>query len=257
MISTALSHFKTCFISNLNLDSNVHDLFINVELQYAKILEDSIIKLKRKNVLKSKGMKYYNYIIIDGLSLNKLLERFITDDGLKPREITLEDMVEFKAAIIYIGKGCNDRKLKHLQEALLVFNGEMKLSQVSAKLTKISKSWENASGVAVIQLFSDADHYVSLCRENAMIKSCKNLTNLINGSIYGLMKDKWSVFEIKNFGEMLLYFALKQCIVERPSIIFPKDIKKKKPVDFYEPKKYCIRSNYELNGILDCFLDMM
>ena len=150
--------------------------------------------------------------------------------------------------------GCNDRKLKHLQEALLVFNGEMKLSRVSAKLTKISKSWENASGVAVIQLFSDADHYVSLCRENAMIKSCKNLTNMINGSIYGLMKDKWSVFEIKNFGEMLLYFALKQCIVERPSIIFPKDVKKKKPVDVYEPKKYCIRSKYELKEFWTVFL---
>ena len=101
MISTALSHFKNCFISNLNLDSNVLDLFINVELQYAKILEDSIIKLKRKKVLKSKGRKYYNYIIVNAKSLYKLLERFITDDSLKPREITLEDMAEFKASIIY------------------------------------------------------------------------------------------------------------------------------------------------------------
>ena len=233
MISTAISQFKSCFISDLKLDTNVHDLFVNVELKYAMKLEASIIKLKKKKVLKAKGRKFYNYIIVDAKSLYKLLERFTTGDGLKPREITLEDVAEFKDLIIYIGKGCNDRKQKHLQEALLVFNGEMELSNISAKLTKIVKFWENGSGIAVIQLFSDTDHYISLCRENAMIKSCKNLTNLINGSIYGLMKEKWSVFEIKIFGEMLLYFALQQCISERRSVIFPKDV--------FEPKKYFIK----------------
>ena len=90
-----------------------------------------------------------------------------------------------------------------------------------------------------------------------MIKAAGNkLTNLINGSVYGLMKSKWTLEEVKNFGEMLLYFALKQSIVERPSPIFPEDIKNKKKVQVFEPKKYFIETNYELNGILDCFLDM-
>ena len=86
----------------------------------------------------------------------------------------------------------------------------------------------------MLQVFSDSDHYISLCKENAMIKAAGNkLTNLINGSVYGLMKSKWTLEEVKNFGEMLLYFALKQSIVERPSPIFPEDIKNKKKVQVF------------------------
>ena len=54
---------------------------------------------------------------------------------------------------------------------------------------------------------------------------------------------------------MLLYFELKQCIIERPSPVFPDDIKKKKKVNVFEPKKYFIKSNYEMNGILDYLLE--
>ena len=55
------------------------------------------------------------------------------------------------------------------------------------------------------------------CRENAMIRAAgPNLTNILNGSAYGLMKNKWTLNEIKNFGEMLLYFSFKQCLAERP-----------------------------------------
>ena len=71
------------------------------------------------------------------------------------------------------------------------------------------------------------------------------------------MKDKWSPYEIKKSCVMPLYFALKQSIIERPSKIFPSDIRKNKNiVNVFEPKKYFIRTNYELNGILDYFLDM-
>ena len=259
-LSTAFNHFKNCLISDLNINSNVHDLFINVELLYAKKLEDSINYLKSKKILKPRRKKFYNYIIVNAKSLYDLLERFVTDDdGLKPREITIQDLIAFKAAIIYIGKGCCNRKLKHMEEAVQVFDGTMNFSKITAKLSKISKSWENGNGVAIIQLFSDSDHYISLCRENSMIKAActvNNLTNLINGSIYGLMKNKWTAFEIKNFGEMLLYFALKQSILERPSILYPADFRKKKTVKVFEPKKYFIQTNYELNGILEYFLEL-
>lgn len=139
-----------------------------------------------------------------------------------------------------------------------MFDGKITLSKITAKLSKISKSWEVENGVAVIQLFSDSDHYISLCHENFMLKATgSNLTNLINGTIYGLMKEKWTPFKTKNFGEMLLYIALKQCIIERPSIIYPDDIRKKKSIKVFEPKKYFIQTNYELNGILDYFLEMI
>lgn len=243
----------------MNINSNVHDLFINVNLNYSRKLEISINQLKKEKLLKAKSTKkYYNYIIMDAFSLYKILERFDTDElcGLGYKEITTKDVDDFKDTIVYIGKGCNNRKMMHMFEAKSVFEGKMDLRKINSKLTKIAKIWENGKGVIILQIFSDSDHYISLCRENAMIKSVgSKLTNLISGSIYGLMKSRWTLNEIQNFGEMLLYFALKQCIIERPSPVFPDDIKKKKKVNVFEPKKYFIKSNYELNGILDYLLE--
>ena len=119
--------------------------------------------------------------------------------------------------------------------------------------------WEKGEGIIVLQILSDSDHHIAHCREHAMIKAAgKSLTNLINGSTYGLMKTKWTKSQIQNFGDMLLYFALKQCIVESPSQFYPKNIpmKKERKTSVYEGKKYSIQFNYELNGILDCFLQM-
>ena len=85
--------------------------------------------------------------------------------------------------------------------------------------------WKCGGGIVVLQLLSDSDHYLALCRENAMIKAAgKNIiTNINNGSVYGLMKNKWTFSEILNFGEMLLYFSLRKCIFERPWAIYPDD----------------------------------
>ena len=161
-----------------------------------------------------------------------------------------------KNCIIYIEKSKNDRKRAHLLEGkkLLGTSSNLKMCE---KYLKIQKVWKKGAGIVVMQIFSDADHYLALCRENAMIKAVgKTLTNLINGSIYGLMESKWTNFEIKNFGEMLLYFALNQCILERPTPIYIEDIKINRTKPIFEPKKYFIQSNYEFNGILDSFLDM-
>ena len=113
----------------------------------------------------------------------------------------------------------------------------------------------------VLQTFSDSDHYTALCRENSMIKSVgRNLTNLINGSVYGLMKEKWTIYEVKNFGEMLLYLTLKQSILELPSIYYKDDLKPNKPKQIKMSSvstsaSYGIEP-YELEGILGCFLDL-
>ena len=107
-----------------------------------------------------------------------------------------------------------------------------------------------------MQVFNDADHYVSLCRENAIIKNVgPKLTNLINGSAYGLMEWRWSPNEIKNFGEMLLYFTLRQCIIERPAPIFPDDVKMRKKLDF-KTQQLEVKCKYELQGILDYIVDL-
>ena len=108
--------------------------------------------------------------------------------------------------------------------------------------------------MVAFQMLSDSDHYIALSRENSMIKAagCK-ISNINKGLVYGLIKEKWTEHEIKNFGELQLFFALKQCIVERPAPIFPANIKKKRKKNVHESKKYHIKTNYEFNGIIDCF----
>ena len=235
----------------------MHELFINVVLKYSVDLETSIENLKKNKILKPFTRKnFYNYLIIDAEPLYQLIDSFDIN-GLSMRNITKEDLYKFKESLVYVGKGKNDRRNQHLLEGKLLLEGKMKLAKISAKFTKITEIWKRGNGIVVLQLFNDSDHYLSLCRENAMIKAAgNNLTNIINGSIFGLMKTKWSPSEIKFFGEMLLYFALKQTIFERPSPIFSHDIPKKKTISVYEQKKYFIKTNYELNGIIDCFLEL-
>ena len=100
----------------------------------------------------------------------------------------------------------------------------------SMKCEKILNVWENGDGIINLQIFSDSDHYIAMCREYAFIKAVgSSITNINNGSIYGLMEQEWSPLETRNFGEMLLYFAFKKCIIERPSPYLPKHISRKNP----------------------------
>ena len=45
------------------------------------------------------------------------------------------------------------------------------MSKTNAKYTKIVNTWKNKDGIVVLQFLSESDHYISLCRENAMSKS--------------------------------------------------------------------------------------
>ena len=236
----------------------MHELFIKVFIKYNERLIFSIEKMKKKKELKIKPRKnFYNYLILNAKPLHKLLESF-DGNGLFMRAINNDDLLEFKNCLLYIGKGNADRKYKHLIETKSYLEGKMgNLNKISAKITKLSSIWNAGNGLIILQIFSDSDHYLSLCRENSMIKAAgRSLTNLINGSIYGLMKTKWTQHEIRNYGEMLLYFAFKQCLYEHPDPIFSSDIKIKKSENIFEPKKYNIKTNYKFNGIMDWFLDL-
>ena len=250
----AMQHFKNNFILDSCSTNNVHELFINVGIIYGKLLTNSIKKLISNKQLKPKGNKYYCYLILDANLLYKLLDSFDTN-SICIRDISLEDLYLFKQAIIYIGKGCNNRKTLHMLNAKTLFEKNTSWNIMQGKFRRIVNIWKGGDGVIAFQIFSDSDHYVALSRENAMINAAGCVTSNINkGSVYGLMKEKWTKHEIKNFGELQLYFALKQCIVERPAPIFPENIKKKKNV--HELKKYHIKTNYEFNGIMDCFLNL-
>ena len=224
---------------------DAHELFVNVYLDYNDRLCNSISHLQLKGKLKQMPNKFYNYILVDADLLYKLLNSFDTNK-VNFQSISSKDLADFKQAIIYIGKGVNDRKYSHLIEALSLIEGRMNIKKVNAKYTKIVNIWNKKSGVIILHLFSDSNHYISLSRENAMIKAVgKSLTNLISGSVYGLMKNKWSQSEILNFGEMLLYFSLRQCIIERPNSFFPKDFKNSKNNNS-NPKKYTFKHIFDL-----------
>ena len=84
--------------------------------------------------------------------------------------------------------------------------------------------WNQGYGIVIIEILCNSNMYLSLSREAAMIKSAgMNITNSRNSSLYGLMRDKWSNTEILNFGEMILYFSLRQCIFNRPTPYYPDD----------------------------------
>ena len=63
-------------------------------------------------------------------------------------------------------------------------------------------------------------------REYSVIKAIglENLKNDINGTCYGVMHNEWGNELIVNFGNMLLYQTLKMIIINRPQILFEKDL---------------------------------
>ena len=74
-----------------------------------------------------------------------------------------------------------------------------------------------------------------------------NITNIINGTPYGIMKT-WNSIEVENYGTMILYKALKMCINDPPRIIHSNDV--------VLPREKFVRPDWEMDGILQCFLEL-
>ena len=133
-----MSYFRQNFLDNSCIVNNVHELFENVSRIYGQDLENSIRDLYLKGTLKEKNTnKYYNYLILDAGKLYKLMERFDTNE-LCLREVQNTNLSDFKKCIIYIGKGCGERKYIHLREAEDLMNGHLCKKKSSAKYTKIA-----------------------------------------------------------------------------------------------------------------------
>ena len=100
------------------------------------------------------------------------------------------------------------------------------ITEVDAKYREIIKVWKNGEGLAVIRLFAETNHYEALSRENALIKALglKNLTNKINGTSYGVMRNGWNETEIINFGNMMLFNTLKMAVQDPSQVIMEADI---------------------------------
>ena len=160
----------------------VHELFIRVYLEYNMVLENSIMSLQNRNILKSCSRNYYNYILIDADLLYRLVDSF-NDSKLGLHSITMEDMIRFKQAIIYIGKGKLARKYSHLREAFKkLLEGNL---DISNKNSRIANIWNRGGGI--IPKYS-------------MIKTTgEHLTNVIIGSVHGIMKNEWTSTEVLKF----------------------------------------------------------
>ena len=241
-------HFRDNFIFGSCNAENLHEQFINIDRYYGEMLFDSIKVLEQKRILKTRKNIFYNYLIIDANGMFNFLK------NIEEKQSTLDDLVFFKSIIIYVGKGCRHRKTSHIFDSHKILTGAMKEDKFSKKLEKIISIWKTGGGVIALELHSKSNNYISMCRENAMIRSVgNNLTNLINGSAYGAMKTTWTQKDAKLYGDMLIFFALEKCIKEKPISILPSDMTLEVSNTH---KNYSIKTNYELKGILEYFLEM-
>ena len=66
----------------------------------------------------------------------------------------------------------------------------------------------------------------ALSREFAIIKALglENISNLINGTSYGLMEHAWNKNEIINFGNMMIYASMKNVLQDPPTFVYKDDL---------------------------------
>ena len=199
---------------------SIHEQFIDINHYYEDMLSKSIKTLEENLILRKQKEIFYNYVLIDANAFVCLLK-----DISHKKEPSIDDLVFFKSIIIYVGKGCRLRKSSHLTDSYKILTGSMENGELPKRLKKIL--------------------------ENAMIQSAgSNLTNLIKGAAYGAMKNTWTKKEILLYGDMLLFFALKKCINDKPISILPSDMISS------EISKLNIRTKYELQGVLEYFLEI-
>ena len=248
-----VDYFKNHVVNTNTSVQQVHSMFVNGLKLYNDKLRSSIDKLVCQGVLKKMcNALYYTYAILDGTKLEEFLKRFESTNTLE-REIENEDFDDFIDLFFYLGKGIFERKCTHLRNAKLILMKKFPLKKISGKFSKIAQIWERGHAVCLIQIGAEVSHYEALSRECATIKAVglNNLTNVANSTAYGDMNN-WSQTEILNFGNMTLFNALRQTIIDKPRLVYKEDVS----VETYErPRRLSIDSN-ELQGILDCFIEL-
>ena len=222
----AIFYFKNYAVDSFTSVENVYEMFANVHVLYNQHLRKSLDNLVKSGNLKDLGNPtFYNYLILDARKLYNILDRYNTKD-LVPVKIHDADAIEFKNSCEYAGKGKDGRKLEHAVITKKIIEGHMGMDKLNCRYKTIKKLWKEKSGVVILHLFTETSHYEAHCREYAIIKALNldKLTNIVNGSAYGIMKDTWNNKEVINYGNMILYNALKMCIQEPPTIIYENDV---------------------------------
>ena len=222
-------------------------MFISVQKIYSANLRDSINNNVNLGILPQRGNPvFYTYLLFDGGKLNDILKYYSDSPTVSVKNKHFD---EFCGACFYPGKGVSVRKFDHAVEGKQFILNKLKPGKFCNRLDKVSELLSEGRGITILQLFSDTCHYEAHAREFAIIKALgiNNITNVINGTPYGAMVD-WSPIEIINFGKMCLYNAMLMCVLETPRIITLNDI--------LLPKEKSSCKDWELQGILQCFLEL-
>ena len=246
-MSNATKFLKKRVIDGFTGINNVYEMFIGVHRVYTEKLRASIDSDIELGLLPKRGNPtFYTYLLFDGEQLRNVLDCYSNSSTVN---IENNHFGKFCDSCFYPGKGINCRKFQHAVEAKLVLFNQSHSLKNCARLSKISQLLSDGKGISVVQLFSDSNHYEAHAREYAIIKALglNNLTNVVNGTPYGIMTS-WSDNEVINFGKMSLYNAMIMCILENPRIITLHDI--------ILPNKRTSCKDWELHGILECFLEL-
>ena len=104
-------------------------MFVNTQNIYTKNLRDSIDESIRIGFLPNCGNPvFYNYIILDGSKLYKILDKYTTE-VVAPTKIPNTDLDEFEECSIYAGKGKSYRNFQHAIDCKKILVGEMVLKK--------------------------------------------------------------------------------------------------------------------------------
>ena len=221
----ALDFFKTFTIDNEVRVSNVYEMFVNVQNIYTNLLRKSIEEEIEDGRLANCGNpNFYTYVILDAKKLYKILDEY-SKEVFTPADVLNEHVDELKENIDYVGKGKATRNFDHAIDCKKLIEGKKTCKKENRKSDKIIESWENGNGIVILRLSTETSHFEAHAREYAVIKSVgiNNITNIINGTPYGIMKT-WNSIEVANYGTMILYKALKMCINDPPRIIHINDV---------------------------------
>ena len=243
-LTSSIDFFKNRIIDTKTGVDNVCEMFHNAYKHYATKLRASIDDELRNGNLQDYGNPvYYTYLIMDGTKLQEMLKIYSIFT------IINKNIDDFCGNVLYGGKGKSLRKFEHAIFGKLICTKQIDLKKISAKFSKISQIWERGHGITILQLPSDCSHHEAHSREYAIIKSLglNNITNVVNGTRYGDMRF-WNENEVSNFGKIMLYNALVMCVMEPPRIIYMNDV--------VLPKQKTSSKDWELQGILECFLDL-
>ena len=179
--------------------------------QYVKELRRSTLKLLNKTTQKiCKTHTFYNYIILNASKCTKILN-FLSENEAY---ISTDIVKSFKSCCLYVGKGSNKRKFIHIRNARnrnIIHN---------KNISTIQKLIERKKGIMLFHFPTEVNHFEAHSREYALIKAVGliNLNNYINGTAYGSCA-LWNEVETQNFGDMMLYNAIKICVSDPPPIL--------------------------------------